>query len=185
VVLQCRMRFPTPKEAYTHCVRCGELVVNKGSAFICANCGYHFFLPPALCNGVIIENKSGQILLIRRARDPKKGLWDVPGGFVETTETFEHSVVREAREELGVEVQMRDIVGIYNNRYLYMGINEWTIGVIVTAQILSGELKAGDDASSWEFIDKSEVLRRRIAFSAVRRGLEDFLAGKQYHRRKY
>ncbi len=131
---------------------------------------------------MIIEDDAGRILLVQRARDPKKGQWDVPGGFVELGESFDLSVKREAKEELGVEVEMKDIVGVYHNRYLYQGIREWTMGIIVTAKIVSGELRAGDDAARFEFIERDEVLKRRIAFSSVKQALTEYLAGSYFKR---
>ncbi len=56
----------------------------------------------------IIENDEGRVLICRRALDsPMGGLWEFPGGKREAGETFERCLIRECREELGVEIKIK------------------------------------------------------------------------------
>jgi ADP-ribose pyrophosphatase YjhB (NUDIX family) len=66
----------------------------------------------APCAGVIIE-RDGLVLLAQRAKDPWRGAWEVPGGFVEQGEHPQDAARREAFEELGVTVELTGLVGIY------------------------------------------------------------------------
>ena len=66
----------------------------------------------APCAATLIE-ADGQVLLGRRARDPWAGCWEVPGGFVELGEHPADAAVREAREELGVDVTLTGLLGVY------------------------------------------------------------------------
>ena len=59
---------------------------------------------------VIVRN--GSLLLIRRANDPGAGRWSLPGGRVEAGERLHEALVRELREEIGVEAQIGGLVGI-------------------------------------------------------------------------
>jgi ADP-ribose pyrophosphatase YjhB (NUDIX family) len=66
---------------------------------------------------VVVEGD--RFLALRRAAQPRAGEWELPGGFCQA---FEHPVdaaVREAREELGVDVELGAFLGMYLDRYEY------------------------------------------------------------------
>ena len=56
--------------------------------------------------------KDDRLLMIRRAKDPGAGLWSLPGGRVEHGEYLADALRREVAEETGLEVEVRDLVGI-------------------------------------------------------------------------
>jgi ADP-ribose pyrophosphatase YjhB (NUDIX family) len=58
-----------------------------------------------------------RFLALRRAIDPKAGLWEVPGGFCDGWEHPADAAVREAQEELGVRINLGDFVGMYIGSY--------------------------------------------------------------------
>lgn len=58
--------------------------------------------------GVVISN--GQVALIRRANEPHKGQWSIPGGMLEVGETLGEGVRRELREETGLEVEVGELI---------------------------------------------------------------------------
>lgn len=65
---------------------------------------------------ILFENSnSNRVLLIKRKKDPFKDYFSLPGGFVNEGETVEDAVRREAEEELLVEVEPIDILGVYSN----------------------------------------------------------------------
>ena len=63
------------------------------------------------CAGAIVRDGDGRLLLIRRGREPGRGLWSLPGGRVEAGETRPEAVRREVLEETGLDVTVRDPVG--------------------------------------------------------------------------
>lgn len=83
-----------------------------------------------------IINQSGEILLAKRpAGKAMAGLWEFPGGKIESDETPERALVRELKEELSIEVTEKDLEPItfashtYENFHLFMplyGVRKWT-----------------------------------------------------------
>ena len=65
---------------------------------------------------VVIEND--RVALIRRGRPPAYGKWSLPGGAVELGETVEKAVVREVREEIGLEVEVLELVAMLDRIFL-------------------------------------------------------------------
>lgn len=62
--------------------------------------------------GVVLSE--GRVLLIRRAKAPLKGRWSIPGGTVELGETLEEALVREMREETGLEVKPLRLLTVFD-----------------------------------------------------------------------
>ncbi|HKN54020.1 MAG TPA: NUDIX domain-containing protein [Amycolatopsis sp.] len=63
------------------------------------------------CVGGIVHDAQGRLLLIKRANEPGRGRWSLPGGRVEPGETDAEAVVREVREETGLEVTPGPLAG--------------------------------------------------------------------------
>ncbi|MBI5229781.1 MAG: NUDIX hydrolase [Candidatus Magasanikbacteria bacterium] len=65
---------------------------------------------------VILTNERGEVLLTRRAVEPFKDFWDIPGGTLEYTDaSAEEGARREIREELGIECALTRLVGVYSD----------------------------------------------------------------------
>ncbi|NMG53781.1 NUDIX hydrolase [Aromatoleum aromaticum] len=105
----------------------------------CPACGYTAFHKPAPVVLGIIEH-AGRLVLIRRKLEPLAGYWAPPGGYVELGESLEEAVVREAREESGLEVVVDGFVGAYSQT----GVR--AVILAYRAHSIAGEPVAGDDA---------------------------------------
>ncbi len=165
-----------PINVYKFCPKCGGgLEVKKENLLVCRKCGFKFYISALPCNAAIVENERGEILLVKRKLDPGKGFWDLPGGFLDGGESLEDSVKREIKEELQVEGKMGKIIGIYEDKYLFQGINYPILTTVVSASITSEKLHASDDIESFSFVPKEEVLGRRFAFASITKGISDYL----------
>lgn len=163
------------KELYKFCPQCkSDLKADSDHYFHCVTCGFYFYVNPIPCNAVIVENKDGEILLVKRKYDPKKGFWDVPGGFITTGETVEESIQRELNEELGAEVQNLKYFATFPDRYMYKNLNYFTLGIVFTGTITNEKLKANDDVEEIKFFKKNEIPYERIAFTSVAAGLKRY-----------
>ncbi len=109
------------------------------------------------CVGAIIKDADGRLLLVLRGHEPGKGLWSVPGGRIEPGETDQQAVVREAREETGLEVACGALLGAVERP----GLAGAVIDIRDYAAVVTGGLLvAGDDAADvrWVTAAEAEVL---------------------------
>lgn len=80
---------------------------------VCANCGYTYFADPKIAAVVVVE-VDGRVLLHRRAIDPARGKWTLPGGYVDRGEAIEDAARREVFEEAGVHVDDLQPLGLFS-----------------------------------------------------------------------
>ncbi|MET7993143.1 NUDIX domain-containing protein [Amycolatopsis sp. NPDC005232] len=102
------------------------------------------------CVGGIVFDDQGRLLLIQRGHDPGKGLWSLPGGRVEQGETDTEAVVRELREETGLDVTPHTFVGMVARGPYDIRDYECTVA--------AGTLTAGDDADDARWVDSAELV---------------------------
>lgn len=100
--------------AMRHCELCGRPSPDHEGVPTCADHGPRWcMVRSAPCTGVVIHDDAGRMLLARRARAPFLGRWEMPGGFVDACEHPADAARREVREELGLELTLTGLVGIY------------------------------------------------------------------------
>ncbi len=121
------------------------------------------------CAGAVVHDPAGRLLLIRRGREPGRGLWSLPGGRCEPGETAAQTAVREVREETGLTVAAGALVGRVERPGL--GGAVYVVDDIACT-VVGGTLAAGDDADDVRWVDAAELAR--LPLSA---GLLDALTG--------
>ena len=124
---------------------------------------------------VIID--AGRALVVRRATEPLKGEWSIPGGVLELGETLRNGAAREALEETGLTVEVGEVLEVFDRiipdaegrtRYHYVLVD-------FLCRKLSGEARAGSDVSEVRWITPGELEHFAIADSAanvIRKGFE-------------
>jgi len=70
---------------------------------------------PKVGVGAVIVNKANKILLVLRKKAPEAGSWSLPGGKVDYMETIENAIIREIKEELGVDIEITQLVCVTNH----------------------------------------------------------------------
>lgn len=126
--------------------------------------------PPAA--DAIIE-KDGKIVLIKRGKEPFFGQWALPGGHLEEDEALEDTVVREAKEETGLDVEPVAIHGVYSDpKRDPRGI----VGISFVCELKGGKLKGGDDASEAKWFPLEKLPKLAADHSKI---LKDYLKWKR------
>lgn len=112
---------------------------------------------PVPCVGVVCL-RDGEVLLIRRGREPRLGEWSLPGGRIEPGERAMDAALRELREETGVEAEILGLVDVVDGLFPEHGRHYVLIDYV--ARWTGGEPVAGDDAAEAAFMSVEEALRR-------------------------
>ena len=96
-----------PLHQFIYCPKCGAntFIERNEKAKQCTTCGFVYYFNPSSAVACFIRNTAGEILLVRRAKEPAKGTLDLPGGFVDMFESAEDAAHREVKEETGMEVK--------------------------------------------------------------------------------
>ena len=167
--------MPTPAELFHHCPRCGA--AHPGPAgqvpFECPACNLTLFFNPTVAAGVFLFDGDGRALLIRRAKEPAKGKFAVPGGFIDPGETAEDGLRREVREEVGLEVERLAFVCSFPNLYEYRGVSYPVVDLMFTATAIDPQTAQPLDAvAGLEWVRLPDVNPADLAFPSIRKGWE-------------
>ena len=139
------------------CPRCREELRGNESRVECAACGFVAYASSKSTAGALVEDGNGRVLLARRAKEPFKGRWDIPGGFLEAGEHPLDGLRRELREETGLEVEPREFLGVWMDRYGGESTAEATLNLYWTARVESGEARADDDVDDLRWFERDEL----------------------------
>lgn len=158
---------------YNYCNKCSKKLIKKANnLYLCTYCGLHLYINPVQTTTAILENKKGEILLVKRKSDPKKDFWDLPGGFTNLNENCEQSLIRELKEELGIDVKDFSYFQSYPDRYFYKGNNYHTISLFYTGKLSDEDIKKitpQDDVIEIRFFSKDSLPWKEIAFDCLKK----------------
>jgi len=130
---------------FEYCPFCrAELVLREQGHRLrptCPTCGFIQFRNPFPVVGVLVVD-GGRVLLGRRGGSPGGGKWALPSGYIDYEEDFLTTATREAKEETGLDVEVRSIINVVSS---FVSPRFHFLGIYVVAQVTGGELAAGDD----------------------------------------
>ena len=148
-----------------YCPRCGTarvLEIRFGRKRpVCPHCEWVFFSDPKVAVAVLGE-KGKEILLVRRVNDPQRGLWTLPAGFLDAGEDPVLAAERECFEETGLKVKFGELLDVLSRQEHPRGAH---IIIFYRAEVLSGNLRAGDDADRVGFFPRDSL--PPLAFSTT------------------
>ena len=113
---------------------------------------------PVVGVGAIILRKC-QILLEKRGNEPARGQWTIPGGVVEVGESLEDAVLRETKEETGLDVKSSALIDVVDQVHLDKDrkIEYHYVIIDYIVKVKPGEPKAGSDADELKWVSLDEV----------------------------
>lgn len=166
------------RQGFRYCPRCRAEMVDKNVygrvRRVCPDptCRFVQFIDPKVGSAVIVE-REGRVLLIKRAMDPGRGSWCLPGGFMEIGETPQETAIRECKEESGFEVEIEQLVDVfYYEDYRGSGVL-----IMFKGQVVGGQADPGDDAQAVGFFGADE-LPENIVFDSNIQTLTAWREGK-------
>jgi ADP-ribose pyrophosphatase YjhB (NUDIX family) len=105
----------------------------------CRACDTSHWLDAKPCAGALVARGS-QLMLVRRAHEPWRGAWDVPGGFCGPREHPKDAAQREVREETGLSVRVGSVLGMWIDTYSDQGkdTDKVTLNIYFHATVRTG-----------------------------------------------
>lgn len=155
---------------FKYCPKCGstELIVLEQNGMKCITCGFIYYHNTASAVAALIETSSG-ILIVTRNHEPKKGLFDVPGGFVNYRESLEDALRREIREELSIDLETVSYFGSYPNVYIFEKVTYFTTDVFFRCPLKSvPQIKNNDEISEYLWCDPQIIPVEQFAFDSAK-----------------
>jgi len=157
-------------EGVRFCPRCGSPAqVDAPRRLGCDACGYVAFYNPKPVACAIPFTAAGAVILLRRGFDPGAGLWTFPGGFVDLGESVEEAALRETREELELDVELRRLVGVYSRP------DDRIVLVVFAARAL-GEPRTTPEAVEVRAFAPADLPWDELAFWSTSAALRDVLS---------
>ncbi|MCI5043428.1 MAG: NUDIX hydrolase [Aquisalinus sp.] len=111
-----------------------------------------------------------EVLLVKRGRPPLQGHWSIPGGKIEFGESMQAAVVREVREETGIEIEIIGLIDVFESLPQKDEDGHYLM-VDYVARHVGGDPVASDDAEEAEFVSFPEALSR-LAWDQTRTALQ-------------
>ncbi|MEE2956933.1 MAG: NUDIX hydrolase [Pseudomonadota bacterium] len=138
---------------------------------VCPDCGFIVYENPKIVVGTVAL-WDDQILLCRRAIDPRKGFWTLPAGYLEQNETSLEGAQREAWEEAHAEFEPRGILAVYSIPRLSQ------VQIIYIADLLSPDVSPGPESEETGLFKWIEIPWKEIAFPSVKWALNHYKEAK-------
>ena len=167
-----------PIRHFRHCPKCAAPVPGGANPLECPACGFCLFFNPTVAAAAFVYDSEGRMLFLRRAREPAKGLFGLPGGFIDAGESAEAALAREVREEVGIAVADVTYLCSCPNDYPYRGVTYPVCDLIFTASAVHPEaVRALDEVAGWEWRRLDEVTEAELTFPSIRAGLKRLRQG--------
>ncbi|MFA6171231.1 MAG: NUDIX domain-containing protein [Patescibacteria group bacterium] len=162
---------------FIYCPKCKNKLKTEKNQHWCSECGFKYYRNPSPAVGVILVNSKNQIYLIKRAKDPRAGFWDSPGGFINFYETAEEAARREVKEEIGIQIGELYYLGSYTNDYLYHDIEYAPLDLFFFAKAEFDDAKKFDleEILEGKFFDLEDLPMDKIAFKSNKKALKEYL----------
>ncbi len=139
---------------------------------ICDSCGKIHYQNPLIVAGSLPVFKD-KVLLCKRAIEPRKGYWTLPGGFMELGETLEQAALRETWEEAGANIKIESLYTIFNIAHVGQ------LSVFFLAEMPEPKFFAGEESSDVRLFSEEEIPWDELAFNTIKRTLRHFYKDRQ------
>lgn len=157
-----------------YCTECGGKLsyrlIEGRERVVCLNCGKIYYQNPLpVVAGVVTKKNEKVIGLIKRAIEPGKGKWALPGGFIEIDENPQDALIREVKEEIGIKGKIQGLIGVYGDKS-----KTYDKIIVIGYQFLtlSDKYNLGKEVEEFKFFTLSQM--PPIVFPSHQRIISDF-----------
>lgn len=162
----------------SHCSAPVELRIPAGDSlprFVCGTCHTIHYQNPKIIVGCIPE-WNDQILLCRRAIEPKIGLWTIPAGFMENQETLAEAAIRETTEEANANVEISSLYAVYSLPHISQ------VYILFRARLIDINFFPGIESLETKLFDEREIPWNDIAFKVIHDSLKRFIEERRQNK---
>ena len=169
--------FPAPR-SQRYCSQCGNLLTRRipdddnRERDLCDHCGAIHYQNPRMVLGTIPVWEK-QVLLCRRAIEPRHGYWTLPAGFMELGETTAEGAARETDEEAGAQYEIGELFAVMNV------VRVGQVHLFYRARLLSDIFAPGHETIEARLFTEEEIPWDEIAFRTVREALVRFFEDRR------
>ncbi|WP_439861194.1 NUDIX hydrolase [Pseudomonas sp. MBLB4136] len=162
------------------CSHCGNPVSQRVPAgdnrprYVCEHCHTIHYQNPRIVAGCL-PIWGEQVLLCRRAIEPRRGYWTLPAGFMENGETLEQAAARETQEEACARVRDLSLYTLFDLPH----INQ--VYLFFRAELVDLDFAVGEESLEVQLFHEGDIPWSELAFPTVGRTLECFFADRREH----
>lgn len=141
--------------------------------YVCGQCGaIHYQNPKMVIGSIPIWQQDGktQVLLCKRAIEPRRGYWTLPAGFMENNETTADAAMRETEEEAGARIELHQLFSLLNVPHVHQ------VHMFYRATLLDLDYAAGTESLEVKLFSEDEIPWDDIAFQTVAHTLKFFFS---------
>lgn len=160
------------------CSQCAHpvaLMIPEGDnrpRYVCSHCEAIHYQNPKLVIGSIPvwqpEGEGVQVLLCKRAIEPRLGYWTLPAGFMENNETTAEAAVRETEEEAGADIEIGSLFSLLNVAQVHQ------VHLFYLARLRNLDFAPGVESLEVQLFTKDQIPWGELAFPTIRKTLELF-----------
>lgn len=135
--------------------------------YVCGECETIHYSNPKIVAGTL-STWNQQILLCKRAIEPRRGFWTLPAGFMENNETVEDAAARETLEEANARVCVNELYAVYSIPHISQ------VYMIYRAELRDRDFGPGDESLEVELRSLDQIPWDDLAFPVIERVLRDY-----------
>jgi len=139
---------------------------------VCPGCGTIHYQNPKVVVGCLPEWED-QVLLCKRAIEPRLGLWTLPAGFLENGETVTAGAIRETLEEAGARVVMGDLYTMVSLPHISQ------VYMIFRAALADLDFRPGPESLEVRLFREDEIPWEELAFRTIARTLRNYFLDRK------
>ena len=129
---------------------------------VCTRCGFIDYQNPKIVVGSVATNTEGEILLCKRAIEPRRGYWTLPAGYMELGESAEQGATREAWEEARAKLELDQVLAIYSVPRISQ------VQIMYRAKLSNPEsISAGPESEDVRLVTWEDIPWTELAFPTV------------------